>query len=78
MSDQQKTREATLAIADAVVARDGNLDGFSDPELADLVNGFADGRTSRRRVKRRLPSPARWLPATAISTDFRIQSWPIW
>ncbi|WP_246800898.1 shikimate kinase [Mesorhizobium amorphae] len=41
MSDQQKTREATLAIAGAVVARDGNLDGFSDPELADLVNGFS-------------------------------------
>ena len=41
MSDQQKTREATLAIAGAVVARDGNLDGFSDSELADLVNGFS-------------------------------------
>ncbi|TBY44779.1 shikimate kinase, partial [Rhizobium leguminosarum bv. viciae] len=40
MSDQQKTREATLAIAGAVVARDGNLDGFSDSELADWVNRF--------------------------------------
>ncbi|MHC2295903.1 hypothetical protein ACVJBD_000109 [Rhizobium mongolense] len=41
MSDQQKTREATLAIAGEVVARAGNLDGFSDSELADLVNGFS-------------------------------------
>ncbi|WFU07412.1 hypothetical protein QA648_35810 (plasmid) [Rhizobium sp. CB3171] len=41
MSDKQKTREATVAIASAVVARAGNLDGFSDPELADLVNGFS-------------------------------------
>ncbi|VIO69758.1 Shikimate kinase [Bradyrhizobium ivorense] len=41
MSDQQKTREATLAIAGAVLARAGNLDGFSDSELADLVNGFS-------------------------------------
>nr|WP_245312747.1 shikimate kinase [Bradyrhizobium macuxiense] len=41
MSDQQKTREATLAVAGAVVARGGNLDGFSDPELADLVYGFS-------------------------------------
>ncbi|CCM79617.1 shikimate kinase [Rhizobium mesoamericanum] len=40
-SDQEKTREATLAIASAVVARDGNLAGFSDSELADLVNGFS-------------------------------------
>ncbi|TPJ90088.1 hypothetical protein FJ491_32075, partial [Mesorhizobium sp. B2-5-10] len=41
MSDQQKTREETLASAGAVVARDGNLDGFSDSELANLVNGFS-------------------------------------
>nr|WP_246787366.1 shikimate kinase [Rhizobium leguminosarum] len=41
MSDQQETREATLAIAGEVVARDGNLDGFSDPQLADLVNRFS-------------------------------------
>ncbi|PBB98994.1 shikimate kinase [Mesorhizobium sp. WSM3862] len=41
MSDQQNTREATLAIAGDVVARDGNLDGFSDSDLADLVNGFS-------------------------------------
>ncbi|MDH2348860.1 shikimate kinase [Bradyrhizobium sp. SSUT77] len=41
MSDQQKTREATVAIAGAVVARAGNLDEFSDPGLADLVNGFS-------------------------------------
>ncbi|PBB40575.1 MULTISPECIES: shikimate kinase [Mesorhizobium] len=39
MSDQ--TREATLAIAGAVVARDGNLDGYSDSELADFVKGFS-------------------------------------
>ncbi|WP_136625458.1 shikimate kinase [Mesorhizobium norvegicum] len=39
--DQHKAREETLAIAGAVVARDGNLDGFSDSELADLVNGFS-------------------------------------
>ncbi|WP_461515490.1 shikimate kinase [Rhizobium leguminosarum] len=41
MSDQQETREATLSIAGEVVARDGNLDGFSDPQLADLVNRFS-------------------------------------
>ncbi|MGY2986245.1 shikimate kinase/phage tail protein X [Bradyrhizobium sp. USDA 4508] len=34
-------QEATLAIAGEVVARDGNLDGFSDSELADLVYGFS-------------------------------------
>ncbi|MCK1721314.1 shikimate kinase [Bradyrhizobium sp. 141] len=41
ISDQQKTREATLAIAGAVVACDGNLDEFSDSQLADLVNRFS-------------------------------------
>ncbi|THK34122.1 shikimate kinase [Ensifer sp. MPMI2T] len=41
MSDQQKTREATVAIAGAVVARAGNLDEFSDSELADFVHGFS-------------------------------------
>ncbi|AVC52616.1 AAA domain protein (plasmid) [Rhizobium leguminosarum bv. viciae] len=41
MSDQQETREATLSIAGEVVARDGNLDGFSDPQLANLVNRFS-------------------------------------
>ncbi|WP_157866052.1 hypothetical protein [Mesorhizobium japonicum] len=63
MSDQQKAREETLAIAGAVVARDGNLDGFSDSELADLVNGFSRWPDEQKtREARLIPSDNRAIP----------------